>query len=33
VWLSLCYVQNPERFVFLDEVKDRMPVLRIAEPR
>jgi hypothetical protein len=33
VWLSLCYMQNPERFVFLDEVKDRMPALRIAEPR
>jgi hypothetical protein len=33
VWLSLCYMQNPERFVFLDEEKDRMPVLRIADPR
>jgi hypothetical protein len=33
VWLSLCYMQNPERFVFLDEEKDGGPVLRIAEPR
>ncbi len=33
VWLSLCYMQNPERFVFLDLAKDDVPVLRVAEPR
>jgi hypothetical protein len=33
LWLSLCYLQNPERFVFLDQTTDDVPVLRIAEPR
>jgi hypothetical protein len=33
LWLWLCYVQNPERFVFLDQAKDESPALRVAEPR
>jgi hypothetical protein len=32
LWLSLCYFQNPVRFVFLDQAKDDIPVLRVAEP-
>ena len=32
LWLSLCFMQNPERFVFLDETKDESPVLRVADP-
>ena len=33
LWVSVCYLENPERFVFLDQAKDDSPVLRIAEPR
>ena len=33
VWLSLCYMQNPERFVFLDHEENNVLVLRVAEPR
>lgn len=33
LWQSVCYMQDPERFVFLDAAKDDTRVLRIAEPR